>query len=130
MNCRCKGFSSIRHNELRNITAELLTETSSNVLIEPPLQQFTGEQLSHQVDIATSNVWSPSDGAFLMLGFIIHSPPPTLDQPLKYPTGEMNKRREDSITLESAQLIIVLSHLWYSQLLVGWDLQLLPFTNV
>ena len=88
-----------------------MTETSSNVLIEPPLQPLTGEQLSHQssntednaqVDIAASNVWSPSDRAFLMLGFIIHSPPPTLDQPLKHPTGEMNKRREDSMTLESA----------------------------
>ena len=48
MNCKCGGFPSIHHNELRNITAELLTETSSNVLIEPPLQPLTGEQLSHQ----------------------------------------------------------------------------------
>ena len=73
MNCKCGGFPSIRHNELRNITAELLTETSSNVLIEPPLQPLTGEQLSHQsintednagVDIAASNVWSPSNRAF------------------------------------------------------------------
>ena len=48
MNCKCGGFPSIRHNELRNITAELVTETSSNVLIEPPLQPLTGEQSSHQ----------------------------------------------------------------------------------
>ena len=67
---------------------------------------------------------------FLMLGFIIHFPPPTSDQPLKHPTGEMTKRREDSMTLECTQFSMVLSHLWYSQQLVGWDLQLLPFTNV
>ena len=82
------GFPCILHNELRKITAELLTETSSNVLIEPCLQPLTWEHLSHkssntednaQVDIATSNVWSPSDRAFFMLGFIIHFPPPTLD---------------------------------------------------
>ena len=66
----------------------------------------------------------------LMLGFIIHFPPPTSDQALKHPTGEMNKRKEDSMTVESAQLSMALLHLWYSQLLVGWDLQLLPFTNV
>ena len=67
------GFPCILHNELRKITAELLTETSSNVLIEPCLQPLTWEHLSHkssntednaQVDIATSNVWSPSDRAF------------------------------------------------------------------
>ena len=73
MNCQCGEFPSIHHNELRNITAELWTETSSNVLIEPPFQPLTGEQLSNQssntedntqVDIAASNVWSPSDRAF------------------------------------------------------------------
>ena len=73
MNCKCGGFPSIRHNELRNITPELLTKTSSNVLIEPLLQPLTGEHLSNQssngednarVDIAASNVWSPSDRAF------------------------------------------------------------------
>ena len=48
MNCKCGGFPSIRHNEQRNITAELLTEFRSNVLIQPPLQPLTGKQLSHQ----------------------------------------------------------------------------------
>ena len=73
MNCKYVGFPSICHNELRNITAELLTKTSSNVLIKPPLQPLTGEQLSHQssntednaqVNIAAFNVCSPSDRAF------------------------------------------------------------------
>ena len=43
MNCKQGGFPSTRHNELRNITAELLTETCSNVLIEPVLQPLNGE---------------------------------------------------------------------------------------
>ena len=72
MNCKRGGFPSTRHNELRNITAELLTETCSNVLIEPLLQPLNGEQLSHQssntednarVDISASNVWSSFDRA-------------------------------------------------------------------
>uniref|UniRef100_A0A1X7TEM9 Uncharacterized protein n=1 Tax=Amphimedon queenslandica TaxID=400682 RepID=A0A1X7TEM9_AMPQE len=42
LNCKCGGFPSIRHNELRDITADLLTEVCHNVLIEPPLQPITG----------------------------------------------------------------------------------------
>ena len=43
LNCKCGGFPSIRHNELRNITADLLTETSSDIMMEPPLQPLSGE---------------------------------------------------------------------------------------
>ena len=39
------GF--IRHNEVRNITATLLSEVCHNVSIEPHLQPLTGEILSH-----------------------------------------------------------------------------------
>ena len=30
--CKCGGFPSLRHNEVRDITADLLTETCPNVL--------------------------------------------------------------------------------------------------
>ena len=39
------------HNELRNFTAELLTEVYPNACIEPSLQPLTGQLLSH----ATAN---------------------------------------------------------------------------
>ena len=42
------SFTSIRHNELRDITAELLTEVCHGVGIEPTLQPLTGEQLSYR----------------------------------------------------------------------------------
>ena len=42
---------TIRHNEIRDITAQLLSEVCHNVSIEPPLQPLTGESLNH----ATSN---------------------------------------------------------------------------
>ena len=45
------GFPSIRHNEVRDLTATLLMEVWHNVSIEPDLQPLTGEQLS----LATSN---------------------------------------------------------------------------
>ena len=44
----CGDFPSIRHNELRDITAELLTEVCHGVGIEPTLQPLTGEQLSYR----------------------------------------------------------------------------------
>ena len=42
------GYPSIRHNELRDITAELLTEVCHSVGIEPTLQPLTGEQFSYR----------------------------------------------------------------------------------
>ena len=41
------GLPTIRHNELRDITAELLSELCHNVGIEPTLQPVTGEQFSY-----------------------------------------------------------------------------------
>ena len=58
MGCPCGGFPSIRHNELRDITAELLTEVCHSVGVEPTLQPLTGEQLSYR----SANV---ADGARL-----------------------------------------------------------------
>ena len=45
------GYPSIRHNELRDITADLLKELCSNVTVEPPLQSLTGEMLSMRTSI-------------------------------------------------------------------------------
>ena len=39
----CGGLPSIRYNELRDITAGLLSEVCHHVGIEPPLQPVTGE---------------------------------------------------------------------------------------
>ena len=55
LNCKCGGFLSIRHNELRDITADL-TEVCHNVLIEPPLLPLNGESLYHQTAITEDNV--------------------------------------------------------------------------
>ena len=41
--CPLDGFPSIRHNEIRDLTANLMTEVCHNVSIEPHLQPITGE---------------------------------------------------------------------------------------
>jgi hypothetical protein len=66
LSCPRGGFPSIRHNEIRDITASLLTEVCSNVTIEPHLQPLTGENLTMRsaisepdarLDIAANGVW-------------------------------------------------------------------------
>ena len=66
LSCACGGLPSIRHNELRDITAQLLTETCHGVGIEPLLQPLEDEQLRHRtanredgacLDIVAENFW-------------------------------------------------------------------------
>ena len=58
LSCPFGGFPSIRHNEVRDITAHLLSEVCHNVGIEPHLQPLSGEIL----DLRTAN---REDGARL-----------------------------------------------------------------
>ena len=48
MICSTGGFSTIRHNEVCDLTAQLLTEVCSSVSVEPPLQPFSGETFTHR----------------------------------------------------------------------------------
>ena len=65
LSCAKGGFPSIRHNEIRNLTATLLTEVCHNVCIEPGLQSvpsdiLTGATANHQdgarLDIAANGL--------------------------------------------------------------------------
>ena len=58
MVCHMGGFPTIRHNEIRDITASLLMEVCPNVAIEPFLQPLSGESLN----LASANT---TDGARL-----------------------------------------------------------------
>ena len=66
LSCAKGGFPSIRHNEIRDLTATLLTEVSNSVCIEPELQPLTDEvltgstsnsQAGARLDIAANGVW-------------------------------------------------------------------------
>ena len=73
MTCPCGGFPTLRHNELRNITAQLMTEVCHNVGIEPNLQPLSGERLQQRsancddgarLDIVADNFWGDGRRAF------------------------------------------------------------------
>ena len=47
LTCKTGGFSAVRYNEVRDITATLLTEVCHRVTTEPHRQPLTEESLSH-----------------------------------------------------------------------------------
>ena len=61
-----RQIPSLRHNEIRDLTANLLSEVCNEVTIEPHLQPLSGEQLSGatansqdgaRLDVATNGLW-------------------------------------------------------------------------
>ena len=82
MNCPTGGYPTIRHNELWNFTASLLSEVCHDVSVEPHLQPLTGEQFSlasanvedvARLDVAAKGFWgSRHQRAFLMLRYLTH----------------------------------------------------------
>ena len=52
MVCKEGGFIIQRHNELRDLEADLLSMVCNDVEIEPQLQDVTGEQLSSGSNLA------------------------------------------------------------------------------
>ena len=66
LSCPKGGFPSIRRNEIRDLTANLLSEVCNNVCTEPHLQPVTGKQLNGatansqdgaRLDIAANGLW-------------------------------------------------------------------------
>ena len=64
--CPTGGFPSIRHNELRDLTANTMTEVCHNVCIEPTLQPLSDESLRYssanredgaRLDIRAAGFW-------------------------------------------------------------------------
>ena len=51
MDCHTGGFPTRRHNEVRDITAELMSEVCPNVTREPQLQTLTGETFNYRANI-------------------------------------------------------------------------------
>ena len=71
--CKYGGFVNIRHNEIRDFTAEVLRETCQNVEVEPLLTPLTGEQFRYRtantddqarLDVSARGVWTRGSKAF------------------------------------------------------------------
>ena len=103
LSCPKGGFPSIRHNEIRDLTATLLTEICNDVCIEPDLQPIDGEVLTGsssntqdgaRLDIAANGFWG---GRFERTFFdvrVFNPHAPSNRHPNCYRKHEMEKKRQ------------------------------------
>ena len=66
LSCSRGGFPTLRHSHIRDVTASLLSEVSTNIALEPELQPHSVEMFSGRsankengapVDIAADGFW-------------------------------------------------------------------------
>lgn len=88
LSCARGGYVNLRHNQIRDLTANLLLEAGcSDVVIEPHLLPLTGETLKYEsaiktdearLDVAARGVWSKTDMSKLFIDVrIFNSRAPT-----------------------------------------------------
>ena len=105
LTCPTGGFPSVRHNDLRDFTANLLTEVCPNVCVEPPLQALTGELMSHQtsnsedgarLDISAQGFWGDRHQRVFFYVRVFHPNAPSyrnMQLPSAYRLHERQKQR-------------------------------------
>ena len=102
MTCHMGGFPTIRHNDIRDITATLLTEVCHNVATEPPLQPLTGETLTARsantddnarLDIRARGFWNNYQDAFFDVR-VFYPNAPSNRSTDAYKRHEQAKKRE------------------------------------
>ena len=73
LNCKLGGFVSTRHNEVRDFTAQILSEVCKDVTVEPLLTPLTGETLKYKtsntedharLDVSARGVWIRGNKAY------------------------------------------------------------------
>ena len=105
LSCLKGGYVNQRHNTIRNLFAELLSEISTDVQIEPQLSELTGENLKYKtsnkqnearLDISARNVWRSGDKAFFDVRVFNPTSKFYRKMPLKsaYISNEKEKKRE------------------------------------
>ena len=104
LSCPYGGFPTIRHNEVRNITAHLISDVCHNVGIESTLQPITDERLRHntantedeaRVDIKAQRFWENNrQCAFLDAGIFNPSHTPTVPSLCPPAIDNVSKKKE------------------------------------
>ena len=105
LSCPKGATPSIRHNSIRDITTELLTEVCPNVSIEPTLQPLNGEVFNRRttntednarLDIKAQNFWDNSRWSTFFDVRVFNAHHPTA---LPHPTPateDMSVKREET----------------------------------
>ena len=94
MICPKGGFPNLRHNEVRDITTDLLSEICHDVEVEPKLQPLTGERLFHR----TANVEEEARLDVKARGFWDRMQCAFFDIRVFYPNAQSNHTSQPSTT--------------------------------
>ena len=107
MVCHMGGFPTIRYNEVRDMTASLLTELCHNVSTEPPLQPLSGESFHFRsantddnahLDIRCRGFWNNHQDAFFDVRVFYPNAPSNR-------SGDAYKRHEQAKKREYGQRV-------------------------
>ena len=134
--CPKVGFPTIRHNELRDVTASLLSEVCHNVATEPRLQPLSGESLTHRtaitsddarLDIRARGFWSAAQDAYFDVRVFHPNAPSNRSGSLSsaYKKHEDSKKRAYGQRVRDVESL----HLSFSPPLGGWDGKPQPSTK-
>ena len=115
MICHMGGFTTLCHNEIRDMTASLLTEVCSNVATEPCLQPLSGENLrlasanandGARLDVRARGFWSVCQDAFFDVR-VFH---PNASSNRSGKLSAVYKRHEDAKKREYGQRVLDVEH--------------------
>ena len=131
-------FPTIRHNEIRDLTASLLTEVCSNVAIEPYLQPLSGETFrlastntddGARLDVRARGYWNARQDAFFDVRVFLPNAPSnrSRSQPAMYKKHEDEKKRAYASVYSKSSMAS--SPHSYFQLQEAWVEKHKPFTN-
>jgi hypothetical protein len=114
MICQKGGFPTLRHNEIRDLSANLLKEVCTNTCIEPALQPLNGETFrlatantedGARVDIRASGFWCTAQEAFFDVRVFHPNAPSYRSKSLGalYKQHENAKKREYSARIREVE---------------------------
>ena len=140
MVCPFRGFPTIRHNEVQDLSAALLTEVSHNVATEPSLQQVTTDTFSlasanttndARLDIKTRGFWSRSQDAYfdVRVFYPWQIPPVTTPLALNLPINITRMPRSVNMVTKIEILNMELSPHWFLPPLAAWNVRPLCSTD-
>lgn len=116
LSCPTGGFPTMRHNEIRDLLADLMTDVAHDVSVEPPLQPVTGEVFSSRatttddgarLDLAASGVWG---GRFERAFFDVRVINPLARSNQSLPPASCYRRHEADKRRKYLQRVVEVEH--------------------
>ena len=112
--CQRGGFIIQRHNELRDLEAEMLRVVCNDVAVEPVLQEVTGETLNHgankardaRLDIHARGFWERQRSAF----FDVRVCHPNADSYRDLTPTQIYKKHENEKKRQYAERVMEIEH--------------------